>query len=62
MIKIKYRVEEHYNNSNTYMLHGIYDDPQYAVNKIKRLLETTEIKKDNLYIVEITTTTKMYKV
>lgn len=56
--KIKYRVEEHYKNSTTYLLHGIYEKVESARNK-KRKLVKSGINADNLFILEITTTTKI---
>ena len=52
--KIKYRVEEHYENADSYLLHGIYETYKSAINKIQRL-KKQGIKTSNLYIVKIKT-------
>ena len=54
----KFRVEEHYKNSGTYLLHGIYNNTKSAINKIKKLVDSG-IDKNNLFIIQITTTKKV---
>lgn len=56
-IKIKYRVEEHYKNSTTYMLHGIYESFKSAKNKKEKLIKSG-INASNLFILEVTTIAK----
>lgn len=55
-IKIKYRLEEHYKNEKSYLLHGIFDKLQYAKNKKAKLIESG-IKKENLFILKVITQT-----
>lgn len=55
-IKTKYRVEEHYKNETSYLLHGIYNNLQYAKNKKAKLIENG-IKKENLFILKVITQT-----
>ena len=55
---IKFRVEEHYKNAETYLLHGIYNNTKSAINKIKKLVDSG-IDKNNLYVIQITTTKKV---
>lgn len=55
---IKFRVEEHYANAETYLLHGIYNNTKSAINKIKKLVDSG-IDKNNLYVIQITTTKKV---
>jgi len=50
MISVKYRVEEHYANSSTYLLHGTYDNLQSAKNKVEELI-SSGIKKERLSII-----------
>lgn len=52
--KIKYRVEEHYENADSYLLHGIYNKRESAYNKIQKL-KKQGIKTSNLYVVKIKT-------
>lgn len=56
-IKTKYRVEEHHNNSTTYLLYGIYNSLKSAKNKKEKLIKNG-INASNLFILEVTTITK----
>lgn len=57
MIREKYRVEERYADCSTYLLHGIYNNLQSAVNKKNKLLKSG-IKIENLSIIKETTIVK----
>ena len=64
----KYRVEEFYNNCDTYLLHGIYNNCASAMKKAIRLIGTKdkltgkEIKKENIRIIKTTTLIKLEEV
>lgn len=57
-IKTKYRVEEHYIDSETYMLHGIYESFKSAKNKKEKLIKSG-INANYLFILEVKTITNI---
>lgn len=53
-VLVKYRVEEHFKNSNNYYLHGSYDNIASARNKIKNLIKNDKCIEERLFIVKKT--------
>ena len=64
----KYRVEEFYEGSNMYLLHGTYNNCASAMKKAIRLIGTKdaltgkELKKENIRIIKTTTLIKLEEV
>lgn len=57
----KYRVEEHWDNSETYALHGTYKTFKSALNKMHKVIQKLGADtKAHIYIIQQIVTTERY--